>query len=150
MAHPDSAIYGWPLRRVLRFCLQPGFGKKKVCRSAGLFFVHFCMASLGGDLTTCSRLTGSLSKHIKDEARGARTCFTLFRTLLSSLGRNLIRDLNGWVVIEEGGELWKKSEGVFWPLLCTFTHYKYINSIMTNTLTSLQCSMCATTLLPRI
>jgi hypothetical protein len=70
MAHPDSAIYGWPLQRVLRFCLQPGL--EKVCRSAGLFFVHFCMASLG-DLTTCSRLTGSLSKHIKDEVRGART-----------------------------------------------------------------------------
>src|SRR5271163_2343072 len=111
MAHPDSAIYGWPLRRVLRFCLQPGL-EKKVCRSAGLFFVHFCMASLGGGgLTTCSRLTGSLSKHIKDEVRGARTCFTLFRTLLSSLGRNLIRDLDGWVVIGEGRIMEEKREG---------------------------------------
>jgi hypothetical protein len=49
MAHPDSAIYGWPLQRVLRFCLQPGLEKKSVGLQVHSL-VHFCMASLG-DLT---------------------------------------------------------------------------------------------------
>jgi hypothetical protein len=148
MAHPDSAIYGWPLRRVLRFCLQPGLEKKSlsVCRFILCAFLH---GKLGGGFNDMFS-PDWFFKHIKDEARGARTCFTLFRTLLSSLGRNLIRDLNGVGRHRRRGRIVEEKRGGFWPLLCTFTHYKYINSIMTNTLTSLQCSMCATTLLPRI
>src|ERR1700722_8450076 len=54
----------------------------------------------------------------------------------------------------EKGGLWKEKRGKgrgggFWPLLCTFTYYKYIISIMTNTLTRLRCPMCTMTLLPR-
>jgi hypothetical protein len=31
----------------------------------------------------------------------------------------------------------RERKGGFWPLLCTFTHYKYIISIMTNTFNQL-------------
>jgi hypothetical protein len=37
---------------------------------------------------------------MKFEVRGP--AFTMFRIPLSSLGRSLIRDLDGWVVIGEG------------------------------------------------
>ena len=73
---------------------------------------------------------------MKFEVRGpASHCSGLF-----SLGRNLICDLDGGGSSSEKGGLWKKSEkggGAFWPLLCTFTYYKYIISIMTNTFNQL-------------
>jgi hypothetical protein len=45
---------------------------------------------------------------MKFEVRGP--AFTMFRIPLSSLGRSLIRDLDGWVVIGEGRIVGRKAD----------------------------------------